>query len=240
MEERIAQSVWVAVGADEDISQFATMDHIIRRHGVGGLIFKQGNASQQRELISHYQSVSKVPLAVAMEDECEPYPNPMALGAIVSDSLKYHMGKRMARQFVGLGIQVFLTPYGDENVSAALHENHILSTGKYTQGPGDTKLDSSIKALPGFDKQIAGSTTEKTGLAICLKQGDTTAGSAIKQIQSWLENGLTDVETITHRARMILACKYWTGLHPSPQTKSADDKAFIRDLYKSSLTLLNN
>ena len=239
-EERIAQSVWVAVGSDEDISQYLKTDHIIRQHGVGGIIFKQGNASRQSELINHYHSVSKVPLAIAMEGEWTPYPNPMALGAISSDSLRYQMGTRMARQFVGLGIQVFLTPYRDANVSAALHENHILSTGKYTEGPGYTKLDSSLKALPGFDEQIATSTTEKAGLAICLEPGDTTVGFAIKQIQSLLENGLTDVETITHRARMILAFKYWSGLHPVPQAKSADDKVFIRDLYKSSLTLLNN
>ena len=239
-EERIAQLVWINIGSEKDISQYASIDHIIRQHGIGGLIFKQGKVSRQSELINYYQSISKVPLAIAMDGEWGPYPNPMALGAIISDSLKYQMGTRMARQFVGLGIQVFLTPYRDANVSAALHENHILSTGKYIQGPGYTKLDSSLKALPGFDEQIATGTTEKAGLAICLEQGDTTVGFAIKQIQSLLEKGLTDVETITHRARMILAFKFWSGLQVTSPTGYADNRAFIRDLYKSALTVLNN
>jgi len=209
MEERIAQSVWVAVGSDEDISHYANIDNIIRQHGVGGLIFKQGRPSQQNELINHYQSVSKVPLAIAMKGEWEPFPNPMAFAAINSDSMKYQMGTRMAQQFMGLGIQVYLSPFNDVNVSRALQEHHILSTGI-------------------------------TGLATCVEQNDTNASYAISQIQSLLDKGLTDSEAITQKARMNLAFKYWSGLHHASPSERYEDKAFIRDLYKHSLTVLNN
>ena len=74
-EERIAQSVWIATGSDKDLSHYVNTDHIIRQHGIGGLIFNQGKASEQCELINHYQSVSKVPLAVAMDGEWGPYPS---------------------------------------------------------------------------------------------------------------------------------------------------------------------
>jgi hypothetical protein len=153
-EERIAQSVWIATGADKDISHYLRTDHIIRQHGIGGLIFNQGKASEQGELINHYQSVSKVPLAVAMDGEWGSYPNQMALEAIIYDSLKYQMGTRIAQQFVGLGIQVFLSPFTDVNVSAAFQEHHILSTGKYIPGPGHNEMDSVLKEVPGFAGQI--------------------------------------------------------------------------------------
>ncbi|MCK5461663.1 MAG: hypothetical protein KAI95_01565 [Bacteroidales bacterium] len=239
-EERIAQSVWITVGADKNISHYANIDHNIRQHGIGGLIFQQGEATQQIELINYYQSVSKLPLAVAMDGDWGPYPNPMALGAIIYDSLKYQMGTRMARQFRGLGIQVFLSPFNDVKISKALHENHILSTGRYIPGPGQTEMDSMLKALPGFTGHIATDALEMTGLATIFEQGDTNAGFAIRQIQSLLEKGLTDTEAITQRARMILAFKYWSGLQPASSKNYSDNKAFVRDLFKHSVTVLNN
>ncbi len=239
-EEKIAQSVWIATGSDKDISHYVKTDHIIRQHGIGGLIFNQGKAYEQSELINYYQSASKVPLAIAMEGEWGPYPNQMALEAIIYDSLKYQMGTRIAQQFRGLGIQVFLAPFTDVNVSAALQEHHILSTGRYIPGTGHTEMDSVLKVVPGFAGHIATDASEMTGLATCFEQGDDNAGIAISQIQSLLDRGKTDTEAITHRARRILAFKYWSGLHPASPAISSDNKAFIRDLYKYSLTVLNN
>ncbi len=239
-EARIAQSVWISTGPDKDISHYVKTDHIIRLHGIGGLIFNQGKTSEQSELINYYQSVSKVPLAIAMDGEWGPYPNPMALGAIMHDSLKYQMGARIARQFRGLGIQVVLSPLTDVNVSAALQEHHILSTEKYIPGHDCTEMDSVLQEVPGFAGHIATDTSEMTGLATCFEQGDDNAGIAIRQIQSLLDRGKTDTDAITLRARMILAFKYWSGLHPATPANGSDNKAFIRDLYKSSLTVLNN
>ena len=239
-EERIAQSVWITTGPDKDISHYVKTDHIIRLHGIGGLIFNQGKTSEQSKLINYYQSVSKVPLAIAMDGEWGPYPNPMALGAIMHDSLKYQMGMRIARQFRGLGIQVVLSPLTDVNVSAALQEHHILSTGKYIPGHDCTKMDSVLQEVPGFAGHIATGASEMTGLATCFEQGDDNAGIAIRQIQSLLDMGKTDTAAIKQRTRMILALKYWSGLHPATPANGSDNKAFIRDLYKYSLTVLNN
>jgi CubicO group peptidase (beta-lactamase class C family) len=239
-EERIAQSVWIAISSDKDISHYVKTDQIIRQHGIGGLIFNQCKASEQSELINHYQSVSKVPLAVAMDGEWGPYPNQMALEAIIYDSLKYQMGTRIAQQFTGLGIQVVLSPFTEVNVSAALQENHILSTGRYTPDLDQAEMDSVLKEVPGFAGHIATDASEITGLATCFEQGDDNAGIAIRQIQSLLDKGQTDTVAITHRARTILAFKYWSGLHLAFLANGTDNRAFIRDLYKYSLTVLNN
>jgi CubicO group peptidase (beta-lactamase class C family) len=68
------------------------------------------------------------------------------------------------------------------------------------------------------------------------------------QIRSLLKNGETDPEAIRYRARQILAYKYWSGLNLEPTGRQADnqksnqagEKAFLRDLYGHSLTLLIN
>lgn len=239
-EGKIAQSVWVSIGSDMDISDYFKTEHLIRQHGIGGLVFNQVNSSVQAELINYYQSVSTVPLSIAMDGEWGSYPNQMALGAITNDSLKYQMGTRIARQFRELGIQVYLSPFKDVNVSSALQEHHILSTGRYTPGAGSYEPDSTLNMVPGFEGQIATNASERICLATCIEQGDTNAGFAIRQIKSLLDKGLIDAETITHRARMILALKYWSAHTQAYPPGCSYDKAFIRDLYKYSLTVLNN
>ncbi|KPL22597.1 MAG: hypothetical protein AMS23_07670, partial [Bacteroides sp. SM1_62] len=239
-EERIAQSVWIATGPEEDISHYVKTDQIIREHGIGGLIFNQGKAAAQTQWINHYQSVSKVPLAFGMEGEWRPYPNQMALGAITSGSLKYQMGARIALELKGLGIHIVLAPVRDADVTAALQERHLLSTGKYTSGPDHTEMDSVLEEVPGFAGHIATDASAMTSLATCFEQGDDNAGIAIRQIQSLLDQDKADTAAITLRARMILALKYWSGLQPASPADSSDNKAFIRDLYKHSLTVLNN
>jgi len=164
----------------------------------------------------------------------------MALGAIVSDSLKYQLGRRIAQHFMGLGIQVYLSPYQDLNITSALQKNHILSTIKYVPGSGYTKLDSALNDLPGFAGYMATNASGISGLATCFEPGDSNAALLIRKTQSMLENGLIDTQDITHRARMILAFKYWSGLQSTSPASFANNKAFIRDLYKSALTILNN
>jgi CubicO group peptidase (beta-lactamase class C family)/beta-glucosidase-like glycosyl hydrolase len=239
-EERIAQSVWITTGSNRELSHYVKTDHIIRQHGIGGLIFNQGKAAVRTEWINHYQSVSKVPLAIATDGEWASYPNQMALAAIIFDSLKYQMGTRIARQFRGQGIQVVLAPVRDVNITAALHEHHMLSTGRYFPGPDHTEMDSVLEEVPGFTGHIATDASAMTSLATCFEQGDDNAGIAIRQIQSLLDKGKTDTAAITHRARMILALKYWSGLQPASPADSSDNKASVRDLYKHSLTVLNN
>ena len=66
-EERIAQSVWLVTGSDWELPQYVEADRLIRQHGIGGLIFTQGNTLEQAGIIKYYQSVSKVSLTIAME-----------------------------------------------------------------------------------------------------------------------------------------------------------------------------
>ena len=77
---------------------------IIRKYGVGGIIFFQGTAEKQAELTNYYQKISKVPLLISLDAEwgigmrlenVEKFPYQMTLGAIKNDSLIYQFGKQL-------------------------------------------------------------------------------------------------------------------------------------------------
>ena len=62
-DEKIAQSVWIAIGSDEEISQYANLDYIISQHGVGGLIGRQGKPTWHERWPKYfrYRSVLQMP-----------------------------------------------------------------------------------------------------------------------------------------------------------------------------------
>lgn len=169
VEEKIAQSIWMATWSDKDISHYVETNNIITQNGIGGLIFFQGSAEKQTELIKHYQSISKVPLAIAMDcewgagmrlDGIEDYPFQMTLGAITNDSLIFEMGEKIAQQFRLLGMQVNLAPVADINNNPqnpvinfrSFGENKekvAVKTGMYTSGMQKHKILATAKHFPG-------------------------------------------------------------------------------------------
>ncbi len=239
-DERIAQLIWIVAGSDEDISHFAALDHIIRQHGIGGVLFHEGNTDWQARLIKHYQSVSQVPLAIAMDGEWGPYPSQLCLEAIADDSLRYRAGSSMARQLRRHGMHILRAPVSDVHVRAGFQDNNVLAAGKAIQRHKLAVLDSALIQLPGFKQLITDDTASATGLAGCYALEGLDACMVIGQIRSLLENGTIDEEAINQRTRTIMALKYWSVLHGDPSGNHADDKAFIRDLYQQALTVLKN
>lgn len=124
LEERVAQSIWMAAWSNRDVSHAYEISNLIEDQKIGGLIFFQGTAEKQAELINHYQSLADVPLIMAMDAEWGPgmrldkivdFPYQMTLGAINNDSLLYIMGREIARQMKTLGLNQNLAPVADIN-----------------------------------------------------------------------------------------------------------------------------
>ncbi len=127
IDQQIAQCIWIAGYSNSDISHEVEVTDIIRKYGVGGIVFFQGTASKQSELINFYQKISKVPLIMALDAEwgagmrlqnVSRFPYQMTLGAIKNDSLIYQFGKAVADQFKRMGMQVNFAPVLDINVNA--------------------------------------------------------------------------------------------------------------------------
>jgi beta-glucosidase-like glycosyl hydrolase len=69
IDQQIAQTIWIAGWSDDNIEKEVEVSDIIRRYGIGGIIFFQGTAENQAELTNYYQKISKVPLLIAMDAE---------------------------------------------------------------------------------------------------------------------------------------------------------------------------
>ena len=56
-DQKIAQCIWIAAYSNRDISHEVEVADLIRKYGIGGIIFFQGTAEKQAELTNYYQSI---------------------------------------------------------------------------------------------------------------------------------------------------------------------------------------
>lgn len=169
LEQQIAQCIWIAAWSDRGIGHEVETSDIIRKYGVGGIIFFQGTAAKQAELTNYYQIISRVPLLVSMDaewgtgmrlDKVDKFPYQMTLGAIKNDSLIYRFGSAVARQFSRLGMHVNLAPVADININP---DNPVINfrsfgekrelvaekTIQYMRGMQDNGVAATAKHFPG-------------------------------------------------------------------------------------------
>ncbi|WP_428666247.1 glycoside hydrolase family 3 N-terminal domain-containing protein [Runella sp.] len=179
-DERIAQLIMVAahgyptnpkrVIIDTTFSNPRVVAQYIRDYKVGGVIFFQGGPVQQAQLTNYYQSISKVPLLVAMDsewglamrlDSAVRFPYQMTMGAIQgNDELIYKMGRALAAQKKRLGVHINFAPSVDVNNNANNPVINFRSFGEnpqkvfeksyaYMKGMQDGGILSSLKHFPG-------------------------------------------------------------------------------------------
>lgn len=123
-DERIAQLFMVAAYSNKEKEHEKEIENLIKKYKIGGLIFMQGEPEKQRTLNNKYQSISDVPLMIAIDGEWGLpmrlkktflFPKQMTLGAIQHDSLIYEMGHELANHCKRLGIHVNFSPVLDVN-----------------------------------------------------------------------------------------------------------------------------
>jgi beta-N-acetylhexosaminidase len=169
LDQQIAQCIWIAGYSNRDISHAVEVADIIRKYGIGGIIFFQGTADKQAELTNFYQKISKVPLLISLDaewgigmrlDNVDKFPYQMTLGAIKNDSLIYRFGEAIAAQFKRLGMQMNLAPVADININPqnpvinyrSFGENRYKVAEKssiYMKGMQDNGILATGKHFPG-------------------------------------------------------------------------------------------
>ncbi len=169
IDQQIAQCIWIASYSFNDVANEVEISDIIRKYGVGGIIFFEGTPEKQVILTNYYQKISKVPLIITMDAEwgvgmrlshIEKFPYQMTLGAIKDDSLIYQFGKAVAMQFKRLGMQMNLAPDADINVNPGNPVINYRSFGEdrenvaskaimYMKGLQDNGILATAKHFPG-------------------------------------------------------------------------------------------
>ncbi|MFO7575411.1 MAG: glycoside hydrolase family 3 N-terminal domain-containing protein [Bacteroidales bacterium] len=141
VEEKIGQLIWIAAFANRDIGYDVNISNVVEKNGIGGIIFFQGNAPRQAQMINHFREISKVPPLIAIDgewgvgmrlEEIPGFPFQMTLGAVKNDSLIYTMGKYIADQMKRSGVDINLAPVADVNNNP---KNPVINARSFGEDP---------------------------------------------------------------------------------------------------------
>lgn len=150
---KIGQLFMVAAWSNKDMKHVREIRELIQNQKIGGLIFMQGGPGRQANLTNYFQSLSQVPLLIAIDgewglamrlDSTHQYPKQMTLGAIQDDSLIYYMGKQIAAECRRVGIHVNFAPVADVNNNP---DNPVISIRSF----GEDKYAVARKAQMYMD-----------------------------------------------------------------------------------------
>jgi beta-glucosidase-like glycosyl hydrolase/CubicO group peptidase (beta-lactamase class C family) len=123
-EERIAQLIMIRAHSNFGQEHIDKVVSDIRDNKVGGVIFFQGGPVRQASLTNYYQSISKVPLLVAIDgewglgmrlDSVISLPRNQMIGALQDSTMAYEAGRLMGNQCRRLGIHIDFAPDMDVN-----------------------------------------------------------------------------------------------------------------------------
>lgn len=169
LEEKIGQLIMVTTVPSQGVANEKKMEKWIEDVHVGGVLFLKTSPNELASHVRQYQSVSKIPLFVALDgenglsfrmDSVVEYPCAMGLGAVSNDSLLYQMGREVGQQCKMLGINLNFAPVADVNSNPenpiinyrSFGENPLRVAGKswqYARGMQDEHILVTAKHFPG-------------------------------------------------------------------------------------------
>lgn len=150
---RWVDSVYASMTADERVGQLFMpivepssgwknrIAGYIEQQKVGGLLFSKGTLASQAEVTNYAQSISRVPLMIALDGEwglsmrltdAPAYPRNLIIGAIQDEETLMLYGKEVARQCREMGIHVNFAPSIDVHTNP---QNPIIGTRSYGENP---------------------------------------------------------------------------------------------------------
>lgn len=147
--ERVAQLFWISVEGSDNAVNVSRLAQSIKANQPGGLVFLKAHPTTLVSVSNYFQSLSKVPLTVALDaewglgmrlDSVISYPYQMTLGAIQDNTLIHRMGSDIGEQLRRIGVTVNLAPVADVNNNP---NNPVIGRRSFGENP----LNVSEKAL---------------------------------------------------------------------------------------------
>ncbi len=147
LRQKVAQLFMVPVYPD-DPQSIAQVENLIKNYNIGGIIFFGGSPWQIARLSKHFQSISKIPLLIAIDaewgaamraDSLLRFPYQMTMGAIDDNRLIYKTGKLIGWQLREMGINVNFAPVADINNNP---ENPVIGVRSFGENPANVASKS--------------------------------------------------------------------------------------------------
>ena len=250
-DEKIAQLLMVAITSDVNRSAIGkekvnpeSIEKLVRDYKIGGVVFFQGGPLPQAVVTNRLQSVSKVPLLVAMDaeyglamriDSTPRYPYMLTLGAIQGENeLIYRMGSEVARQARRLGVHVNFAPVADINNNPGNPVINFRSFGEnkyrvaekavaYMKGMQDHGLLTTAKHFPGHGDT---DTDSHHDLPVIHHSTGRLDSLELYPFREMIRNGLSG---------MMIAHLSIPSLDNTPNLPSTLSKPIVTDLLRDKL-----
>lgn len=156
IEAQVAQLIMPIVYPSADAQRLQNETERIKRHQWGGILYQKGMMPEQLEMNQRLQSVSRVPMLIALDGEwglymrlkdAPRYPRNMGLGLRGDSQLLYNYGREVARQCRLMGIHVNFAPDVDVNINP---RNPVIGTRSFGEDPSRV-AESSIAYASGLE-----------------------------------------------------------------------------------------
>ncbi len=165
-EQRIGQMLFITAYGSGNEKHHDAVASLIRKYNIGGLVFTEGNATQQVELTNRYQKIADVPLLIGINSnrglgsilsETLQLPNNLTLGALQDDKIIYDLAYQLGQQMKVMGIHFAISPSGimasEKYYSNTFGTDPNLVANKalaYTKGLQANGVMSVAKYYPGY------------------------------------------------------------------------------------------
>lgn len=165
-EDRWVDSVYNSMSVERRVGQLlnvranypnkaclSDIQSLVEKYGIGGITFFRTDATPLLEQTNRFQSLSEVPLMVAIDGEWGlgmrlndgiSYPYQMTLGAIQNQELISEMGVQVAEQCRRLGINIDFAPDVDVNNEA---KNPVIGMRSFGENPQEVAERGTKYAL---------------------------------------------------------------------------------------------
>ena len=149
LKEKVGQLFMVAAYSNKDQKHTDSLNKLIKKYAIGGLVFFQGGPVRQAKQTNAYQATSKVPLLIAMDaewglnmrlDSTVRFPYNMTLGAVKDTDLVRKVGEKIGEHCNRLGVHINFAPVVDINTNS---KNPIIGVRSFAED----KYNVADKAL---------------------------------------------------------------------------------------------
>jgi len=157
LNEKIGQLFMARAFSDQGSKHVSSINNLIKKHHIGGLIYSNGGPVLQARLNNQYQAMSKVPLLIGMDaewglsmrlDSTHAFPWNMTLGAIKDNALIEQTGRYLGEHCKRIGVHFNFAPVVDINTNP---KNPIIGNRSFGEDR-DNVTEKALAFMKGIQK----------------------------------------------------------------------------------------